>query len=240
MECVSSKHEDKLGRSELVTEFGDSCSLTPTLGDIHSVELLEQAEVCVAVSLTQEVSRDCVCCVCAASLRLSLCESSVRGDTGKESVSLPLVCVCVAPVCCVLVPVLTVVGLYRGICRNAVITLSPRFGVSHSDSVSYSMFAGSGEGKVTSSWSKDPHTHTHTLGHAVQVWEDRQGHRGRQGPHWGPIQLCLEGGEGGESHWESGRLPQQMVRGEPAMWVTRLDTDWTWLHSDGVSSSSNM
>jgi len=183
-------HEDKLGRSELVTEFGDSCSLSPTVGDLHSVEILEQAEVCVAVSLTQELSRDCLC---AASLRLSLCESSVRGDRGKESLScVPgLVCVDVV-VSCVLVPVLTVTGLYRGICRKAVMTLSPRSGVSHSDSVSYSMFAGSGEEKVTRSWSRGEHTHTgthtHTLGGEARPRETgREGHteegvRGRSHP----------------------------------------------------------
>lgn len=182
-------HEDKLGRSELVTEFGDSCSLSPTVGDLHSVELLEQAEVCVAVSLTQELSRDCLC---AASLRLSLCESSVRGDRGKENLSCArpgLVCVDVV-VSCVLVPVLTVTGLYRGICRKAVMTLSPRSGVSHSDSVSYSMFAGSGEEKVTRSWSRGEHTHTgtHTLGAQARPRETgREGHtkegvRGRSHP----------------------------------------------------------
>lgn len=57
--------EDRLGNSELVTELGDSCSLLPGAGDLHSVEVLELAEVCVAVSTKQEVWRECLC---AASL----------------------------------------------------------------------------------------------------------------------------------------------------------------------------
>lgn len=192
-------HELKLGRSELVTEFGDSSSLTPIVGDLHSVELLEQAEVCVAVSLTQELSRDCLC---AASLRLSLCESSVRGDRGKDSLSC-LSLVCVDVVVAVLVPVLTVTGLYRGICRKAVMTLSPRSGVSHSDSVSYSMFAGSGEEKVTRSWSRGEHTHTgrHTLlGEARDTPHTEQGVTGRRHPDWGGRDTCT----GGEARGEPG------------------------------------